>query len=45
VKKEKILEIVARYRDNLEAACEALVQQALADGSDHTISVILIQGD
>jgi serine/threonine protein phosphatase PrpC len=45
VKKEKILEIVARYRDNLEAACEALVQQALADESDHTISVILIQGD
>ena len=45
VKKEEILEIVTRDRDDLEAACESLVHRALADGSDHTISVILVRGD
>jgi len=42
VKKEKIREIVMQNQENLEAACQALIHQALEDGSDHTISVILI---
>ena len=45
VEREEILGIVLRYRDNLEAACQALVHQALTDGSDRTISVILVQGE
>lgn len=44
VKKEKILEIVNQNLENLEAACEFLIQQALADESDRTISVILVRG-
>jgi len=45
VEREEIQGIVDRYRDNLEAACQALVHQALTDGSDRTISVILVQGE
>ncbi|HTY52582.1 MAG TPA: hypothetical protein VMB35_05260, partial [Methanomicrobiales archaeon] len=44
VKKERILDIVNRYREDLEAACEFLIHQALTDGSDRTISVVLVRG-
>jgi protein phosphatase len=44
VDREIILDIVNRNREDLEAACEFLIQQALADDSDRTISVILVRG-
>lgn len=44
VRKEEIRRLVLENRENLKAACQALIHGALAGGSDHTITVILARG-
>jgi protein phosphatase len=44
VGKDAIREILKKNGDNLEAACEELVQKALAADSDGTITVVLVHG-
>jgi PPM family protein phosphatase len=44
VKKERIMEIVARNGENVETSCEQLREEALISGSERTITVVLVHG-